>query len=73
MNRGYVKVWRKIQDNGILKNHRYCAFVLWSLTKASHKRINIIVGCQPVTLEGDVSDLVSRIEEGVSPVRLLRP
>lgn len=51
MNRGYVKVWRKIQDNGILKNHKYCAFVLWSLTKASHKRINIIVGCQPVTLE----------------------
>jgi len=51
MNRGYVKVWRKIQDTGILKNHRYCAFFLWSLTKASHKRINIIVGCQPITLE----------------------
>lgn len=51
MNRGYVKVWRKIQDTEILKNHRYCAFFLWSLTKASHKRINIIVGCQPITLE----------------------
>jgi len=51
MKRGYVKVWRKIQDNDILKNHRYCVFFLWSLTKASHKRINIIVGCQPVTLE----------------------
>ena len=51
MKRGYVKVWRKIQDNDILKNHRYCAFFLWSLTKASHKRINIIVGYQPVTLE----------------------
>ncbi len=51
MKRGYVKVWRKIQDNDILKNHRYCAFFLWSLTKASHKRINIIVGCQPITLE----------------------
>jgi hypothetical protein len=51
MKRGYVKVWRKIQDNDILKNHRYCAFFLWSLTKASHKRFNIIVGSQPVTLE----------------------
>jgi hypothetical protein len=51
MNRGYVKVWRKIQGNGILKNHRYCAFFLWSLTKASHKQINLIVGCQPVLLE----------------------
>jgi len=51
MNRGYIKVWRKIQDNDILKNHKYCAFFLWSLTKASHKRVNIIVGCQPVTLD----------------------
>lgn len=51
MNRGYVKVWRKIQDNGILRNHKYCAFFLWALTKASHRQINIIVGCQPITLE----------------------
>lgn len=51
MNRGYVKVWRKIQDGGILRNHRYCAFFLWVLTKATHRQINIIVGCQPITLE----------------------
>lgn len=51
MKRGYVKIWRKIQDNDIFKNHKYCAFFLWSLTKASHKRVNIIVGCQAVTLE----------------------
>lgn len=51
MNRGYVKVWRKIQDNGILRNHKYCTFFLWALTKASHRQINIIIGCQPIILE----------------------
>lgn len=51
MNRGYVKVWRKIQDSDILKNHKYCTFFLWCLTKASHKRVTVIVGYQPVALE----------------------
>ena len=35
----------------MLKNHKYCAFVLWALTKASHKTITVLVGCQPVTLQ----------------------
>lgn len=48
MNRGYIKVWRKIADNDILKNHKYCAFFLWSLTKASHKEKTIIIGGQSV-------------------------
>lgn len=51
MNRGYVKVWRKIHDDDMLKNHKYCAFFLWALTKASHKRTDIIVGNQCVKLE----------------------
>ena len=50
MNRGYIKVWRKIADNDILQNHKYCAFFLWALTKAAHKEKTIIVGGQSVHL-----------------------
>lgn len=51
MKRGYVKVWRKIHDDDMLKNHKFCAFFLWALTKASHRQIDIIVGNQSVRLE----------------------
>jgi hypothetical protein len=50
MNRGYVKVWRKISDAGWFKNHKLCTFWLWCLTKASHKEYDMIVGCQQVHL-----------------------
>ena len=50
MNRGYIKVWRKIIDAGWLKNHKLCAFWLWCLLKATHKEFDVIVGCQSVHL-----------------------
>lgn len=50
MQRGYVKVWRKISDAGWFKNHKLCTFWLWCLTKASHKEYDMIVGCQLVHL-----------------------
>jgi hypothetical protein len=50
MNRGYIKVWRKIIEAGWLQNHKLCAFWLWCLLKASHKEYDLVVGCQQVHL-----------------------
>lgn len=50
MQRGYVKVWRKISDAGWFKNHKLCTLWLWCLMKASHKDHDMIVGCQQVHL-----------------------
>ena len=50
MNRGYVKLWRKTLDGGILKNGDLCRFWLYCLLKASHKTTKTIVGYQEVTL-----------------------
>jgi len=50
MNRGYIKVWRKIIDAGWLKNHKLCAFWLWCLMEATHREYDQIVGCQNIHL-----------------------
>lgn len=50
MNRGYVKVWRKMFDAGWLKNHELSVFWIYCLLKASHKEFVAIVGCQRVSL-----------------------
>ena len=51
MHRGYVKVWRKLEGSGILKDERACQFFLWAMLKATHKPRKQIVGNQVVELE----------------------
>ena len=51
MHRGYIKVWRKTIDTGMLKNHKLWAFWSWCLLKASHKETTVIVGYQEVKLQ----------------------
>ena len=52
MNRGYIRLWRKFLDGGYIRNHKLCAFMLWSLLKANHQDgYEIVVGLQRVTLQ----------------------
>lgn len=51
MHRGYIKVWRKTIDDGMLKNHKLWAFWSWCLLKASHKEITVMIGYQEVKLK----------------------
>ena len=51
MHRGYIKIWRKSIDSGMLKNHKLWAFWSWCLLKASHKETTVMVGYQEVKLQ----------------------
>jgi uncharacterized phage protein (TIGR02220 family) len=51
MDRGYVKLWRKSIDSGLLQNHQLWVFWSWCLMKASHKKQKIMVGMQVVELQ----------------------
>lgn len=50
MNRGYVRLWRKVLDSGWLKNHRLWIFWSYSLLKATHRRFTAIVGATAIDL-----------------------
>lgn len=55
MERGYVKVWRKTLDTGILTNPTVLQVFMYLLLKASHKKHKVLVGNQSVdVLPGDV-------------------
>ncbi len=51
MERGYIRLYRKIFDSGILQNPEILQFWLWLLLKASHKKHVVLVGTIPVTLQ----------------------
>lgn len=51
MNRGYVKLFRKTADNGIMKNPLLLQFWVWCLLKAAYKPIDVHVGNQVIHLE----------------------
>lgn len=51
MERGYVKLWRKSLNGGILGNQKLWTFWCWCLLKATHKQIKQMVGFQEVLLE----------------------
>jgi len=51
MHRGYIKLWRKTLDNGIVQNPELLRFWIWSLMKATHKPCTVMVGYQEVNLE----------------------
>jgi len=51
MHRGYVKLWRKSIDSGLLQNAEAWQFMSWCLLKATHKPQKQLVGKQVVKLE----------------------
>lgn len=51
MERGYVKLWRKTLDSGLLQNATAWQVFGFLLLKASHKHTRILVGTSPVELE----------------------
>lgn len=51
MKRGYIKLWRKSLDGGLLQNPKLWAFWSWCLLKASHKKHTQLVGFREVELE----------------------
>ena len=51
MKRGYIKLWRKSLDGGLLQNHKLWTFWCWCLLKASHKKHKQLVGFQEIELD----------------------
>jgi len=50
MHRGYVKLWRKSLDSGMLKKPELWVFWCWCLMKASHKPFNLTLGYQQICI-----------------------
>jgi len=48
---GWVKLWRKSLESGLLQNHELWAFWCWCLLKATHKEHKQMVGWQTVELQ----------------------
>jgi hypothetical protein len=51
MKRGYVRLWRKSLDGGLLRRHKIWVFFTYCLLKATHRRVKVVVGCQEIILE----------------------
>ena len=51
MERGYVKLWRKTLDSGLLQNGPVLQVFMYLLLNASHKHTRLLKGATPVTLE----------------------
>jgi len=47
---GYINLWRKSLEGGLLKNHKAWAFWTWCLMKASYKIHKQIIGFQEIEL-----------------------
>ena len=50
MHRGYIKVWRKLEDSGIIGNAQVCQLLLFLMLKASHRARRYSAGNQVVEL-----------------------
>ena len=51
MNRGYVKLWRKMDESGLLQNPVVLQLFCYVILKASHKKTKILVNNNVVELE----------------------
>ncbi|MDY6905582.1 MAG: hypothetical protein SWH61_12960 [Thermodesulfobacteriota bacterium] len=51
MNRGYVRLYRKSLDSGLLRNHSAWILFTYCLLKATHRGYEVIIGNQKLTLE----------------------
>jgi hypothetical protein len=50
MHRGYIKLWRKMFDSGIHKEHSTFVLWVWILANVTHKPLNYIVRGQQIRL-----------------------
>lgn len=50
MKKGYIKLYRKLLESGMLKNPHLTTFWIWCLLKASHKKTKALVGYQEIAL-----------------------
>ena len=52
MEQGYIRLWRKSIDSGLIKNHKVWIFWTWCLMKANHKKnYKQVVGFQEIILK----------------------
>lgn len=51
MNRGYIKLWRKMDESGLLQNPVVLQLFCYVILKASHKKTKILVNNNVVELE----------------------
>lgn len=52
MNDGYIRLWRKSLDSGLIKNHKVWIFWTWCLMKANHKQdFKQVVGFKEILLQ----------------------
>ena len=51
MHRGYVKLWRKSLESGLLQNAEAWQLMTWCLLKATHKPHKQLVGSSIVELQ----------------------
>jgi hypothetical protein len=51
MEQGYIKLWRKSLESGLLRNHKVWVFWTWCLLKATHKEHTAVIGYQQVLLQ----------------------
>ncbi len=51
MNRGYIKLWRKSLDSGMMQNPKLWTFWTWCLQKAAYQETKQMVGFQEITLQ----------------------
>lgn len=51
MNRGYIRIYRKIEDSGILANRDICQLFMFLMVKATYRPRKIIVGGNVIELQ----------------------
>jgi hypothetical protein len=51
MNRGYIRLWRKTLDGGLLQQHKIWVLFSYCLLKATYKRRKVIHGGREILLE----------------------
>jgi hypothetical protein len=51
MNRGYIKLWRKMEDSGLMQRPEIFTFAAWCLFRASYKERKVLHGGQVIPLE----------------------
>lgn len=50
MYRGYVKLWRKLEDSDIFKNEKALKIWIWILIRANHQENTVLFGRQKIHL-----------------------
>jgi hypothetical protein len=51
MNRGWVSLWRKLQDNPVFQKPELLKVFIWCLLKATHAESRVLIDCQEIKLQ----------------------